>query len=35
MSLSPEEKKNAWSKALEIIIMILTLGFSHILKKRS
>ena len=33
MSLTPEEKSDAWTKLFEIVISVLTLGLSHVISK--
>lgn len=33
MSLTPEEKSDAWTQLFKVIISILTLGLSHIISR--
>lgn len=33
MSLTPDEKSDAWTQLFNIVISILTLGLSHVISK--
>lgn len=33
MSLTPDEKSDAWTQLFKIVISILTLGLSHVISK--
>ena len=33
MSLTPEEKSDAWTQLFNIVISVLTLGLSHVISK--